>query len=140
MNEALSQLQDRSTAAEANTPAARQKSEALDRAYSDYCRLQETGEAPDPSEFCSRFPGLRTSLHRLLEAHHFFAENAHRRSPFHPLGWPEPGTTFLGYSLIRELGRGAFARVFLATEPALGHRQVAVKISLQGHVEAETLG
>src|SRR5262249_15411493 len=33
-----------------------------------------------------------------------------------------------------------FARVFLATEPALGHRPVAVKISRRGGAEARTLG
>ena len=44
------------------------------------------------------------------------------------------------FGLKYELGRGAFARVFLAAEPALGNRQVAVKVSLQGHAEAETLG
>ena len=38
--------------------------------------------------------------------------------------WPEPAESFMGFSLVRELGRGAFARVFLATEPALGKRVI----------------
>src|SRR5262249_20634778 len=54
--------------------------------------------------------------------------------------WPEPGETFLGFNLIRELGRGGFARVFLATAPALGHRFAVLKVSPHGAAEAETLG
>jgi tetratricopeptide (TPR) repeat protein len=113
---------------------------ALDLAYEDYCQRLEAGEALDPNAFCARFPSFQTSLRRLLEAHHFVAENSHLLADFQPVPWPEAGESFLGFVLARELGRGAFARVFLATEPALGQRQVAVKISLHGAAEAETLG
>jgi tetratricopeptide (TPR) repeat protein len=41
---------------------------------------------------------------------------------------------------VRELGRGAFARVYLAKEETLGDRPVAVKISVRGGGEAQTLG
>ena len=44
-----------------------------------------------------------------------------------PEAWPQTGDTFLGFHLEQELGRGGFARVFLATEPALGNRAVAVR-------------
>ena len=46
----------------------------------------------------------------------------------------------LGFQLLRELGRGGFARVFLAAEPALGNRLVVVKVSDNGSAEADTLG
>lgn len=39
-----------------------------------------------------------------------------------------PGDTAFGFRLVRELGRGAFARVFLAEQTALAGRPVALKI------------
>lgn len=42
---------------------------------------------------------------------------------------PRPGEEVGGFRLISELGRGAFARVFLAEEVSLGGRRVALKVS-----------
>ena len=117
-----------------------EKSVVLDLAYEEYCVREESGQAPDPDEFCERFPTYKASLRRLIEAHRLLEDNSYLLAAGQPVRWPEPGETFLGYHLVSELGRGAFARVFLATEPALGGRQVAVKVSLQGAAEAETLG
>ncbi|APW60727.1 protein kinase domain-containing protein [Paludisphaera borealis] len=47
-----------------------------------------------------------------------------RRAPL-----PRPGDEVGGFQLVIELGRGAFARVFLAEEVNLGRRLVALKIS-----------
>ena len=44
------------------------------------------------------------------------------------------------FDLTAEIGRGAFGRVFLATEPALGGRQVVVKVAPHGGGEAEIIG
>jgi serine/threonine protein kinase/Flp pilus assembly protein TadD len=115
------------------------KSLVLDLAYEEYCCRKESGDTPDAEEFCARYPSLKASLRRIIQAHRFLEES----SP--PLDaararLPQAGDTLLGFTLQRELGRGAFARVFLATEHALGNRPVAVKISLQGTAEAETLG
>ncbi len=52
---------------------------------------------------------------------------------------PRAGDEVLGFRLLRELGRGAFARVFLAEQIALANRRVAVKISLAQRDEAQTL-
>ncbi len=41
---------------------------------------------------------------------------------------PEPGTEFLGFRLLRELGRGTFGRVFLAEQKGLANRLVALKV------------
>jgi serine/threonine protein kinase/Tfp pilus assembly protein PilF len=116
------------------------KSVILDLAYEEYCLHLEAGEKPDPDEFCDRFPTFKASLRRLIEAHRFLEENSYLLADGQPVHWPGPSDTFLGFSLLRELGRGAFARVFLAAEPALGGRRVAVKVSLRGTSEAETLG
>lgn len=43
--------------------------------------------------------------------------------------WPGPNDLVGGFQIILELGRGAFARVFLAAELNLGQRLVAIKLS-----------
>jgi tetratricopeptide (TPR) repeat protein len=47
---------------------------------------------------------------------------------------------FVGFRVVRELGHGAFARVYLATEPDLGGRSVVVKVGVHGSGEARILG
>jgi serine/threonine protein kinase/tetratricopeptide (TPR) repeat protein len=44
-------------------------------------------------------------------------------------GLPHPGDEIAGFRIILELGRGAFARVYLAEEVNLGRRLVAIKVS-----------
>lgn len=116
------------------------RSRQLDLAYNEYCRQREAGENVDAEAFCARFPDVQSSLRRQLEVHLYLEENPEALAEWHEVSWPEPGQMFLGFSLIRELGRGGFARVFLAVEPALGGRLVVVKISPQGAAEAHILG
>jgi serine/threonine protein kinase/tetratricopeptide (TPR) repeat protein len=42
---------------------------------------------------------------------------------------PRPGEEVGGFQIVGELGRGAFARVYLAEQTSLGHRLVALKVS-----------
>ncbi|HJZ54134.1 MAG TPA: protein kinase, partial [Gemmataceae bacterium] len=52
---------------------------------------------------------------------------------------PRSGETFLGFALVEELGRGAFARVFLARQESLANRLVALKVTRRPTREAEKL-
>ncbi|MBN9120964.1 MAG: serine/threonine protein kinase, partial [Planctomycetes bacterium] len=52
---------------------------------------------------------------------------------------PRVGDTVVGFKLVGELGRGAFARVFLAHQEALAGRPVALKVSFRPTREAERL-
>jgi serine/threonine protein kinase/tetratricopeptide (TPR) repeat protein len=52
---------------------------------------------------------------------------------------PEPGSDFAGFRLIRELGRGAFGRVYLARQGDLADRPVALKVSADVLGEPQTL-
>jgi serine/threonine protein kinase/Tfp pilus assembly protein PilF len=130
-------LEAPSRTAAINPEVAAEESLLLDRAYEEYCRRVEAGETIDTQVFCQQYPALR-SLRKLLEAHQFLEENPEVLPTELPEGWPKPGQTFKGFALLRELGRGAFARVFLAVEPALGERLVVVKVSLLGTEEADT--
>jgi serine/threonine protein kinase len=115
------------------------KSVVLDLAYEEYCLRLEAGEELDPEAFCNRFHAFRTSLKRLLEAHQFLAGQGPLLAVPLP-EWPEPGQCVGDFTLVRELGRGAFARVFLATESSAGGRFVAVKLTREGTAEAAMLG
>ena len=52
---------------------------------------------------------------------------------------PKAGGTFLDFVLERELGQGAFGRVFLARQLGLAQRPVALKITAKRQQEPETL-
>jgi serine/threonine protein kinase/Tfp pilus assembly protein PilF len=112
----------------------------LELAYEEFCRRLEAGEAPDPNAFAARFSACRSALQRLLETRAWLDNNPQWHYSPALCSWPVPGEVFLGYELVRELGRGAFSRVFLARQRAVGSRWVAVKVSVLGGTEADTLG
>jgi serine/threonine protein kinase/Tfp pilus assembly protein PilF len=53
--------------------------------------------------------------------------------------FPSAGEKFLDFRLLRELGRGAFGRVFLAEQDGLAGRRVALKIATDLFGESQTL-
>jgi Flp pilus assembly protein TadD len=116
------------------------KSAILDLAYEEYCLRAEAGAAPEPDSFCDRFPAHRSSLRSLIRAHQFLEANSELLGSAPPARWPEPGERWGDLALVRELGRGGFARVYLATEASTGDRPVAVKLAFNGGAEAKTLG
>jgi len=116
------------------------RSVLLDLAYEEYCLRIERGQEVDLAEYCGRFPEFRSTLRRQLEIHQLISEHPSLLRECAEISWPEPGEEVLEYSLLEELGRGAFARVFLAKERDLGGRQVVVKVCHQGADEAEILG
>ena len=52
---------------------------------------------------------------------------------------PEAGQRFLGFELVSELGEGSFGKVFLARQPELADRIVALKIAADLHDEPRKL-
>lgn len=116
----------------------------LNAAYEDYERRLLAGEPVDLKAYCAGHPGLEVPLRRLIDAHRFLEGSARlpaeKPTSEEPEAWPEVGQSFLGFTLIGELGQGAFARVYLAREPRLGNRLVAIKVARHVFGEAETLG
>ncbi len=49
--------------------------------------------------------------------------------------FPREGEVLAGFRLVRELGRGAAGRVFLAVQPSLADRPVVLKITPRGREE-----
>jgi eukaryotic-like serine/threonine-protein kinase len=115
---------------------------AVDLAYEEYCLRSESGEAMNPKAFCQKFDGLRKPIARMLKVHRGMQSMSLGIKPVtsKSVEWPAIGTQWLDWKLTEEIGRGAFSRVFLAEEPALGNRKVVVKCSTSGPDEAFVLG
>jgi tetratricopeptide (TPR) repeat protein len=114
----------------------------LDLAYEEFCRRRDAGEDLDPSAFVTGFPRYQSSLRNVLDCHLLLAGPLERLpgQDVAPPRWPEPGEDVGDLALLRELGQGAFARVFLAREGSTGDRAVVVKLSQEASAEACTLG
>jgi serine/threonine protein kinase/lipoprotein NlpI len=115
--------------------------------FEDYCQRQQRAESqptgekpPDLGDYEQRFPSLKDSLRQILQQHDLLtslgasASEAGRR-----LALPAVGDELFGFRLRRELGRGAFARVFLAEQAALAGRPVVLKVSAIEGDEPQTL-
>ena len=109
--------------------------------YEDYCLREEAGEGPDPAEYRARFPEVAARLREVLDIHELVAEPGSTSRDDDPtlVPFPEVGETIGGFRLVEELGRGSFARVFLAQERQLADRPVALKVSRTGSREPQTL-
>jgi serine/threonine protein kinase/tetratricopeptide (TPR) repeat protein len=91
-------------------------------------------------EYGRRFPSQRESLASLFRQHEFL-RSISGASAATGLGFslPSVGDELFGFRLRQELGRGAFARVFLAEQAALAGRPVVVKVSAIEGEEPQTL-
>src|SRR5438552_996895 len=74
----------------------------------------------------------------LQEIHRSDPHIAHRLAQA-AIAMPEVGTEFLGFQLIQEVGKGAFARVYLAHQGDLADRLVILKVSPIFDDESQTL-
>ncbi len=114
--------------------------------YEEFCLREEDEEHPDPAEFLARFARVSDPLRRVLEIHQLVGSGSTATglldagaSEGSVGAFPEAGETIAGFHLVEELGRGAFARVFLARERQLADRPVALKVSRRGSREPQTL-
>jgi eukaryotic-like serine/threonine-protein kinase len=123
----------------ARTDLADARAEAIDIIYEEYCRRLDAGEDVDIDVFCDRFPQWRGTLRQLLAVHHYLESNVNLAPAPPKSAWPRAGQRFTGFEVLGEIGRGGFARVYLALDPELANRQVALKVTPEGPAEALTL-
>jgi len=119
---------------------AQDRSLVVELANEFLCQASEDGQPINVHEFIGQFPAFQDAIREMASVHGFFVDKEPLLEEFREADFPEVGTELTGFSLLRELGRGTFACVYLAAEPALGNRLVAVKVSQQGTSEAEILG
>jgi serine/threonine protein kinase len=107
-----------------------------DLLYEDYHLRKRAGEAVGASDYCRRYPEQAEELARLLGV-----DESGRSTSVHQTQPPadvQVGDRLDDFDLLAELGRGQFARVFLAWQRSM-HRQVALKVSADRGSEAQTL-
>ncbi len=91
--------------------------------FEEICLREERGEHVDSEEIYARFPRWRQELAIVLDCHRLMdAEPA-------PAVFPDVGQQLGELRLVRELGRGAAGRVFLAIQPTLSDRPLVVKVT-----------
>jgi serine/threonine protein kinase/tetratricopeptide (TPR) repeat protein len=109
--------------------------------FQDFCQRRRVGEEPSLEDYARRFPDYKASLAGLLSRQAVLESigAASGASEGALLGLPDVGDELFGFRLRRELGRGAFARVFEAEQATLAARAVALKISGIDGDEPQTL-
>jgi tetratricopeptide (TPR) repeat protein len=97
---------------------------AVQLVYEEICLREEAGQKDAAQEVTGRFPQWRAELEVLLDCHRLLQQPALAGPVF-----PDVGATLGDLRLVRELGRGAKGRVFLAVQPSLAGRPVVVKVT-----------
>jgi serine/threonine protein kinase/Tfp pilus assembly protein PilF len=107
------------------------------QSYSQHClrRLEQDAEALD-SWYRSTGGSEGAQLLRNL---HLSDPSTARQFARAVSNLPAAGTSFLNFRLIKELGKGAFGRVYLAEQGDLANRIVALKVSTDIFAESQTL-
>jgi eukaryotic-like serine/threonine-protein kinase len=123
---------------------ARDRSFVIQRAVDEFQQLSIANPALTPDDYCRRFDGLNSSLkssiYRQLEVEQFVNTNPWLKAKLEREPWPIPGEQRGSFHVIEEIGRGGLSRVFLCSQPELGHRQVIIKMSSSSLCEADSLG
>jgi serine/threonine protein kinase/tetratricopeptide (TPR) repeat protein len=108
--------------------------------FEDFRQRQHNGEEPSVADYEERFPAQANSLAGLLHQNDLLhSVGGISGSEGTILGLPAVGDELFGFRLRHELGRGAFARVFLAEQSHLADRPVVLKVSGIEGDEPQTL-
>jgi serine/threonine protein kinase/tetratricopeptide (TPR) repeat protein len=111
--------------------------EAAARSFQNY-RVDAGGSDPAVKNWSQSFPG-RPEHARLFQELYAYDPDAANRLALAMTTMPEAGTELFGFQLLAELGRGAFARVFLAEQENLARRRVVLKVAADFWGEIDTL-
>ncbi len=108
--------------------------------YEDMLRHQQKGDEQSIDDYSARFPDQREALTVIANqqaAYRSVSGASQKQNAL--LGLPTVGDEVFGFHLKGELGKGAFARVFLAEQESLADRPVVVKLSAIEGDEPQTL-
>src|SRR5262249_9225632 len=104
------------------------RSFVVDLPSHQYCLRTGAGCPAEDEAFCEALPAFRSQVREVLRGHHLLADHPDLLDKAE-VAWPRIGERFEGLTIVRELGRGAFARAYLAVDPETGGRPVALKLS-----------
>jgi serine/threonine protein kinase len=119
----------------------RYRSLVVDLAFEEFVLLEEVGKAPEMERFCRQLPAFGSYVGEVIRGHQILAKHPELFEKAETeVDWLATGERFEGLIVAHELGRGTFARVYLARDPDTGNRRVALKLSPAPSGEARTLG
>lgn len=104
--------------------------------YEEYCRKDELGITPTLQSLIRDFPHLEPEMSEILKAHKGFIQAGMPSSP-QEVHWPKVGDTLHHFQLCELLGKGAFARAYLARQRNMHNREVVLKITPFPNQEAD---
>jgi serine/threonine protein kinase/tetratricopeptide (TPR) repeat protein len=107
--------------------------------FEDWQQKRQRGQEPNGTDYEQRFPAQRDSLKSLLHEHQLIHSLGGSCPSGFSLALPSVGDELFGFRLRHELGRGAFARVFLGEQVQLAGRPVVLKISKTESAEPQTM-
>lgn len=111
----------------------------VDLIYEEFLVRRTSGLAVEPQEYLDEFPEHAEALRPLLGiASDYQSTLIVRRDDVMSLEGVKSGDTLDDFELLVALGRGAFAKVFLARQKSM-QRLVAVKVSADSGSEPQTL-
>lgn len=91
--------------------------------YEEHCLLRELGIEQSVNEVLQRFPKWASKVRVVFECDALLENHDEH------VNFPEAGEAFGDFQLLRELGRGARGRVYLARQPSLSDRPVVLKLA-----------
>src|SRR5262245_57419978 len=86
----------------------------MELAYEEYVQRTEKGERIEVDAFCRRFPDHLNSVRTVIEAQRAIDSDPALLGSLPVFHWPEPGEWLDDFRIIRRLGRGGLAHVYLA--------------------------
>jgi eukaryotic-like serine/threonine-protein kinase len=107
--------------------------------FEDYQQQRRRGSAPQLSNYEERFPQQADSLRSLVRQNDLLRSLGGSCPSGLTLRLPDVGDEVFGFKLRHELGRGAFARVFLGEQKELAGRPVVLKVTATDNDEPQTL-
>jgi serine/threonine protein kinase/lipoprotein NlpI len=91
------------------------------------------------TEYQERFPEHKAALACLAQQEEFLKSLSGSGGSSPHFALPEVGDRLFGFRLLHELGRGSFARVFLASQEELASRPIVLKVSNLEGDEPQTM-
>jgi serine/threonine protein kinase/Tfp pilus assembly protein PilF len=107
--------------------------------FEDFLRRRAHGEEASVEDYQRRYPEHKDSLESLVRRKDLLRSLGESAGSVGGLRLPDVGETLFGFRLRHELGKGSFARVFLAEQADLAGRPVVLKVSDREGDEPQTL-
>jgi serine/threonine protein kinase/tetratricopeptide (TPR) repeat protein len=107
--------------------------------FEEYQQRRNKGEEDSLSDLSRRFPEQRDSLASMIRLHDVMHSIGGSSKSVPRLALPIVGDEVFGFRMRHELGRGAFACVFMGEQADLAGRPVVLKVSALEGTEPSTL-